>query len=138
MENKDFRDELYLEDLPKVDKEMLEDIVKNPRSYNFRGMASEKVFSEAIQCFLDNITMAFKKLGAELPPWALHFILCQPKSEFNNIEIENRTKYRDEESWRNGTYVFKNGILAYFVSAPNLQKPNSLSTHYIVRTNVRL
>ncbi|MBU0907489.1 MAG: hypothetical protein KKE05_05025 [Nanoarchaeota archaeon] len=142
MEDKDFRDDLLIADLPKLDKDMLDDIVKNPIVYNFQGMAPKMVFTEAILCYFENVTKAFKKLGISLPPHVLHFILQseRPKTEFKNIEVENRTKYRDEESWRNGTYIFKNGELTYFIGAPDYQKPSplSISTHYKVKTNVRL
>ena len=59
-----------------------------------------------------------------------------------DVEIENRVKYRGEDSWRNGCYIFKKGELVHFVGSPVEQDVSPLlinpRPYYIVRHNVRI
>ena len=141
LETQDFRDNLYIEDLLQLDKDMLEDAVKNAKTYNFTGLSQDAAFGEATKCFLEASLSGLKSVGLKLPPLAFHAIMRNLQTKIGDVEIENRpNKYSDEDEWRNGMYIFKKGELAYFVGKPLLIKLSivSISWHYQVRTNVRL
>jgi len=143
-EIRDFRDGLYLEDLPALDREMLEyNVVKKAKRYNFKGLNHGTVFGEATRCFLEAVMAGLKSVGLNPSPLVFQGIMqnLQTKAE-DNIEIENRIKYRKDGSWQNGTYIFKEGELVYFIGSPVPQKPSSLAikpeAHYVIVTNVRI
>lgn len=140
-ETRDFRDDLYLEDLPQLDKEMVEDAVKNARIYNFRGLSQDAVFGEAVTCFLEAGLAGMESVGLKLSPLTYRAIMQTLQTKIGDVEIENRpNKYSNEDEWRNGLYIFKKGELAYFVGKPLLVKLSlvSIACHYQVRTNVRM
>lgn len=139
----DFRDDLYLEDLNYLDKDMLDDTVKKAKNYNFRGLNKQAVFSEAVKCFLEAVVLGLRHVGVDLDPLTFHAVMQNYQSEASgDVKIENRTKYREEESWRNGTYIFKKGELVHFIGAPAEHKQSPFiiedRPHFIVRTNVRM
>lgn len=140
-EAQDFRDNLYIEDLPQLDKDMLEDAVKNAKVYNFQGLSQDAVFAEAVTCFLEAGMAGMKGVGLKLSPLSYRAIMLNLQTKIGDVEIENRpNKYSDEDEWRNGLYIFKKGELAYFIGKPLLVKLStvSISCHYQVRTNVRM
>ena len=141
-EARDFRDDLYLEDLKTLDKDMIDDAVKKAKSYNFRGLNKEAVFAEAVKCFLEAVVLGLRHVGVNLDPLTFQAVMQNYQSKApGDVEIENRVKYRDKDSWRNGTYIFKKGELVHFIGAPLEMKPSSLMIeqrpHFIVRHNVR-
>lgn len=141
-EARDFRDDLYLEDLEHLDKDMIDDAVKKAKSYNFRGLNHEAVFAEAVKCFLEAVVLGLRHVGVDLDPLTFQAVMQNYQSKApGDVEIENRVKYRGEEGWRNGTYIFKKGELVHFIGAPVEQKPSVLMIeqrpHFIVRHNVR-
>ena len=139
---RDFRDDLYLEDLPQLDEDMLEDVVKNAKTHNFRGLNNEAVFGEAVRCFLETVLAGLKKVGLDPSPLVFRGIMADFQSKAGDVEVENRIKYRGEEEYRNGTYIFKKGELAFFIGSPLslTQSPLLINPtyHYVVRTNVRM
>lgn len=140
--SRDFRDDLYLEDLPQLDQDMLEDVVKNAKTYNFRGLNNQAVFGEATKCFLEAVIAGLKHVGVNPSPLVFRAAMQVFQTKIGDVEIENRIKYRDEDGYRNGTYIFKKGELVFFISCPFLVKQSPLTIrpepHWTVRTNVRL
>jgi hypothetical protein len=141
-EARDFRDDLFLEDLEPLDKDMLDDAVKKTKSYNYRGLNKEAVFSEATKCFLEAVVLGLRHAGVDLDPLTFQAVMQNYQSKApGDVEVENRVKYRGKEGWRNGTYIFKKGELVHFVGAPVEEKLSSLvidaRPHFIVRHNVR-
>lgn len=141
-ETQDFRDNLYLEDLPQLDKDMVEDVVKNAKIYNFQGLSQDAVFGEAVACFLEASMAGMKSVGlVKLSPLSYQAIMRNLQTQIGDVQVENRPhKYSGEDEWRNGVYIFKKGELAYFVGKPLLAKLSlvSISYHYQVRTNVKI
>lgn len=141
IETRDFRDDLYIEDLESLDKDMLEDAVKNAKEYNFRGLNRISVESEAIKCFLEAVVLGLRHVGVNLDPPIFHAALQQYQTKHGDVEIENRIKYRGENRGRNGCYIFKKGELVHFVGAPVEQRQSRITInprpHFVVKTNVR-
>jgi len=137
-EARDFRNDLYLEDLPQLDKDMVEDAVKNAKTYNFSGLSQDRVFGEATRCFLKATLVGLESIGLKLSPFAYRAIMRNLQTAIGDVEIENRpNKYSGEDEWRNGMYIFKKGELAYFIGVPLLVNM-FISVHYQVKTNVRM
>lgn len=140
---RDFRDDYYLEDLAELDREMLtQNAERKLKRYNFRGLNNPVVFGHAVKCFFEAVATGLDNLGVKLPPLVFQSIMQSPQSQVKDVQVENRTKYRGEEEWQNGTYIFKGGELAYFIGCPTLQKTSPLliqqDPHWVVLTNVRM
>lgn len=96
----------YVDELKDYDIDMLEhNLDKNAKDYN-AGAAPELLFK------------TLKKLGVDISESEESVDAAMKK---NGVKVEHRTNYDD--TWRNGTYIYKGMDLAGFISEPLFKKP---------------
>lgn len=111
-----YTDNMTLDEIKDNDLAMVEHAIKNAHRYRFTNQQKAMLF---IRHCMDT---TLKRLGVNVSPpkdnaaRMLYARTLDKEMKDKDIQIENRSKYRGNDLWRNGIYIFKNGELAAFIS----------------------
>jgi hypothetical protein len=111
-----YTDKMTLDEIQDNDLEMVKYAVKNANKHQLRNQR------QAAQFVKHCLDITLKRLGVHVNPprgqleRARYAKILDQQMEEKKVRIENRNKYTDNESWRNGIYIFKNDELTTFIS----------------------
>lgn len=133
---KDYRDNLTLDEIADNDLEMTKDAVKNAKRYTFWNP------QEAIRFMGRAIGDTLVYLGIENSLKMTPQMLDRIEKTYK-IKIERRNRYKDPETWRNGIYIYKDGVIVAFISEVFTPKISPLAIsqrpdRWYVITNAKL
>ena len=114
-----YQDNMTLDEIASYDLEMTKDAIKNANKISFHDNRSAQLFVMAC------IKATLRSLG--LPDFEKTPVedLDRLQAE-RNIKIEHRKRYRGEDEWRSGIYIYKDDVLVSFISevqAPKIKSP---------------
>ena len=128
-------DSRTLDEVAADDYGMAKDAVKNSKRYKFYDFQKATLFIR--HCAATTLGDMGFIISRDMNPKMIERMFKTHK-----IRIETRNKYKDDDVWRNGTYIFKNDELRVFVSKMLKHTPGSFDrdrTEYIsVVTNARV
>ena len=116
--------------------EMVKVAIKNSKRHKF--FDQQKAFSFQGHC----VKQTMDYVGVKVVPGMHHKMIDRLMSK-NKVVVEGRTKYKGEDIWRNGIYIYKSGELVAFVSNVFKYERPSVAIagdpdHYFVITNARV
>ena len=132
----DYRDKMTFDEVILNDEEMAKYAVKNSKRYGFTKTNRAQAFvGRCVQMSLNHCGLMVVKGTPE--------IIIQKKMDEAKIQIESRIEdpwgrsfYKDENSWRNGIYIFKNGELAFFIGVPVAEVPSQFALDRTIKLTV--
>jgi len=104
-------DKLTLDEIAKNDDDMTREAIKNANRYHFKRY-------EAANAFTTNaFILCMRKIGGviEKDKQSGHFF-----SPDRRTRVEQRDRYQGQDLWRNGIYIYRDDVLAYFIGKPQL------------------
>lgn len=109
-----YLDNMTLDDIAKNDDDMARDAIKNASRYTFQNFAAANDFTN--NAFVECIQHLGVPGGIlEKGPSSGHFY-----SKDKRTRIEHRVHYQGDDLWRNGVYLYRDDVLAYFIGKPQL------------------
>ena len=153
MDKKTYADNLTLDELQSNDIEMLRDAIKNAKKYSF-GHDAKKAANFVRHCLAR--TLVGLGMSHPAPPPNVNSLLAKirhaakldKEMREKQIRIENRNKYKGNDAWRCGIYIYQRDELVCFISDvltmrqtefdPISQKIGNERIGFIVITNARL
>jgi len=153
MHKKTYVDKLTLDEIAANDLEMVKEAIKNAKKYSF-GHDPKKATAFVRHCLAR--TLVSLGMSHPAPPPNVnsqlakirHAAKLDKEMREKQIRIENRNKYKGNDAWRNGVYVYQRDELVCFISDvltvrrtefdPISQKIGNEQIGYIVVTNARL
>jgi hypothetical protein len=143
-----YQDNLTLDEIGENDLEMAKDAIKKAKQYNFGRNPKKAVL------FIKNcMDVALKHLGidVEIPKGKhakkMYGNILDRKMKDAGVKIEHRNNYFGNDIWRNGLYIYKDDVLASFISdvlrvskdisTKDKLRLKNLSTGFCVVTNAR-
>ena len=148
-----YQKNMTLEEIQANDLEMTRDAIKNAKKYSF-GHDMKKAVNFVRMCL--GKTLVSLGIPHPQPPPNVnsyeakvrHAAKLDKEMREKQIRIENRNKYKGNDAWRNGVYVYQRDELVCFISDvltvrrtefdPISQKIGNEQIGYIVVTNARL
>lgn len=137
-DKEDYRDDMTLSEIAENDTYMVEETIRNADRFFFYSLVSAQRFVGA--CMKN--TMDY--IGVKIRP-NMHEKMVDRLLKSHKVQVEHRNKYQDEDAWRNGIYIYKNGELVAFISTVlerdpygkiNVNIPHE-HARYVVITNAR-
>lgn len=123
-----YTDEMTLDEISDNDLAMVKDAIKNANKYSF-GKNKQQAMAFFKHCM--DITLKRCEITVNPPKGTyareLYEKVLDKQMAEGGILIEHRNKYRANDMWRNGLYVFKNGELVAFISNVLLDVKESYS-----------
>ena len=108
----------YVDELKPYDIGMLEhNLSRNAKDYKTTNVR------KALLIIQDLLDKTLKKVGINISEDSSATAVDAALAK-NNVKVEHRAKYSDEDSWRNGIYVYKGMDLVGFISEPLYKKPS--------------
>lgn len=148
-----YADNLTLDELQSNDIEMLRDAIKNAKKYNF-GKDMKKAVNFVRMCL--GKTLVSLGIPHPQPPPNVnsyeakvrHAAKLDKAMREKQVKVEHRNKYRGNDMWRCGLYIYQRGELVTFISDvltqrstefdPIAQKIGREEIGFIVITNANL
>ena len=117
----------YVEELEAYDVDMLEhNLEKNAKDYKTDSI------KEALEVILGLLDRTLKKIGVDVSGSEE---TIDSEMEKHDVKVEHRKNYCDDETWRNGIYVYKGMDLTGFISEPLVKRTSVFEldrTPYVV------
>lgn len=136
-----YQDNMTLDEIASYDEDMVRDAIKNANKYRFTDARKALIFVG--ECIKNTLEFLGVKNALEMLQKNPAFL--DRIQKVGNIRIERRDKYRGENLWRNGIYVYKDDVLATFIGEILKEVPHPLmrykSDHqfgFVVVTNARV
>lgn len=104
-----YLDNYTLDEIAANDLEMLRDAIKNAYKYKFYDLKKAMKFVGA--CVRETLIALGLPNFERIPKKLLAKIQKQKK-----IRVEHRTRYKGENLWRCGIYIYKDDVLVAFIS----------------------
>jgi len=135
----DYRDKLTLDEMGENDLAMTEDAAEKSVKKHFYTK------SEAIKYQAACVKQAIESTGVRILP-GMGPKQAGAQLKWHNVQIETRRKYKGDDVWRCGVYIYKKGELIAFVSQAFYSKDSRTENGviigntmpYYVRTNVKV
>lgn len=113
-----YQDNMILDEIGENDAEMHKDAIKNAKRYRFK---SKQEAARFIGYVLDK-TMLW--CGVMVVP-GMDPKMVDRQLAVQNVIVEPRNKYKGENIWRKGLYIYKDDVIAAFISLPRFGSPGS-------------
>ena len=108
-----YQDKMTLGEIAENDAEMFDHIViRNARRVQFTSRKQAHEFMK--ECLKATIELCGVRNAAEMNPKEL-----DAAEQWHGIKIEHRDRYRCDDEWRNGFYIYKHDELVAFTSDVN-------------------
>ena len=148
-----YQDKMYLDEIKANDIAMVENVIqKECKHYKF---PYSKTGAKQVNKFIGiAVDKALRSCGVNIIPVKAmrkrngpSFLDLSEKSveqllQKNKTKIETRAYDKKEDEWRSGTYIYKDDILAYFISLPGTLVPGIISLDQskwlVIKTNVKM
>ena len=104
-----------LDDLKERDIDNLENLMKGRKRLFFKSMVEVTRFNSAM------VFGTLEKLGVVMNP-SLDGDQVDAMLKANNVKIEMRDQYTGDDTWRAGTYIYKNNEIVTFLGGARLNK----------------
>lgn len=148
-----YQKNMTLEEIAANDLEMVKEAIKNAKKYSF-GKDAKKATAFVRHCL--GRTLVSLGMSHPAPPPNVnsqmakirHAAKLDKEMREKQIRIENRNKYRGNDAWRCGIYIYQRDELVCFISDvltvrktefdPISQKIGNESVGFIVITNANL
>ncbi len=139
---KDYRDDMTLDEMAINDDAMIEAMLKKCKRSVFKGVNPREYQARCEKYIGLCVDTALKKCGVTITR-GMHPTMAKVQLRRNNVSIESRKKGLDgNDEKKRGIYIYKDGVLAYFIGFPGLEKESPLSIDpvpvLVVRTNVEV
>ena len=122
----DYRDNMTLGEMADNDLEMAKVNIKNAKRVRF--FKPETAFAFQADC----VKATLDRLGLDISPLT-HPKIAQRRMDAKNVRVETREKYKGENQWRCGIYIYQNGELVTFVSSVFLDESGDKSPFEVNR-----
>lgn len=141
----DYRDKMTFDEIKENDLAMAEDAMKNSKPHSYPSLNQAMAFrAECYRAAIRHCCGA--DIGGGMSPE-----LAQKMMDKAKVVPEARVKdrhggpggfYKGEDIWRNGVYIFKDGVLVAFISEPIIETPSQFavdrSKKYTIHTNAKV
>jgi hypothetical protein len=113
----DYRDNMTIDEMAENDGYMVEHAIKNAKRYTFFNLEEARAFTgRAVQETLD-------RLGIKIRPGVSPKFIDK-HLEHKRVKVECREKYKGNDTWKCGIYIYQDGELVAFVSSVFHDEPN--------------
>lgn len=116
-EIKTYREDMTIDEIKVNDKEMQAVAIRNANRYFFVEM------HQAAHFIGDCLKKTLDYLGVVIGP-KTHPKFVDRMLKKNKVEVENRKHYKDQDAWKQGLYIYKDGELVTFISTIVEGKPD--------------
>lgn len=109
MDQSDYRDDMTLSEMAENDAYMQAVAIKDAQAYYFINIQEALNFlHKCTKRTMDHIGV---KIRPDSDPRFVDKMLANKK-----VQVEHRKKYQDDDAWRNGIYIYKDGEMVAFIS----------------------
>jgi len=119
----------YVDELKAYDVDMLEhNLDRNAKDH------TAKTPIEAFGIVRDLLDKTLKKAGVDISEDSTEAAV-DSLLEKTNVKVEHRSHYQEDDTWRNGVYIYKGMDLLGFISEPLVKRPSVFEldrTPYVV------